>query len=130
MLFRSEILRLDIPQVKMLWLLPDIRWQLTEDSVVTEKQVLILSAVWYSDAEQSLQKNISIREFVSWSAAVFRPEAIPTEKDRRCIQQRLLLRSRNLQRAKLQATIMPHPIRSRTQHHLCPARALQVQTAS
>ena len=36
----------------------------TDGSAEMERHPLILSAVWYSDAEQSLQKNIFIRESV------------------------------------------------------------------
>ncbi len=42
--------------------LPDIHWQLTADSVVTEKQLLILSAVFLSDVQQSLRRSISDRD--------------------------------------------------------------------
>ena len=41
------------------------RYTLAVDgSAEMERHPLILSAVWYSDAEQSLQKNIFIRESV------------------------------------------------------------------
>jgi len=40
----------------MPWQSPDIHWQLIADSVVTERQVLILSAVFLSDVQQNLRK--------------------------------------------------------------------------
>ncbi len=43
-------------QEKMPWQSPDIHWQLTADSVVTEKQLLILSTVFLSDGQQSLRR--------------------------------------------------------------------------
>ena len=42
--------------------LPDIHWQLIADSVVTERQVQILSTVFLSDVQQSLRKSISDRD--------------------------------------------------------------------
>mgnify|MGYP000373352781 CR=1 FL=1 len=44
------------------WQSPDIHWQLIADSVVTERQVLILSAVFLSDVQQNLRKSISDRD--------------------------------------------------------------------
>ena len=46
----------------MHWRLPDTHWQSTEDFAVTEKLLLILSAVLFSDVARNLQRNISIRE--------------------------------------------------------------------
>lgn len=52
------------PQGKILWRLPDIRWLLTAVSGETERQPLILSAVWLSEDRQNLQRDISVRESV------------------------------------------------------------------
>ena len=47
---------------EMPWQSPDIHWQLIADSVVTERQALILSSVFLSDVQQNLRKSISDRD--------------------------------------------------------------------
>ena len=48
----------------MHWQLQDTHWQSTEDFAVTEKLLLILSVVLFSDVAQNLLRNIFIRESV------------------------------------------------------------------
>ena len=97
---------------------PDVRYSAGENATAVARYTLAVDRRFKRDGDatadfigcvafgrrRSLQRNICARERRLPSPAASRPEAIPTAKARRFIQQTLLLRNRNLRRARVQAS--------------------------